>query len=185
MEIELGKSYHRIINTDGGTVVTWGGLSPNIPAAHSSGLKKSLTSNIKTFDMSVLSWTSVATTGEPPAAVRGYSSCSLGNKIYYFGGNCIPNDCYHNDLFTLDTLSKDWRQVDYISSPTSSPMKKNGHEMASFTVGSEDYLFVFGGYGPTPTPTPSHGQYVLYTTRPNRSYTNEVHMLCVSPTTGQ
>ena len=115
-----------------------------MPEVHSSELKKSLTSNIDMFDMSALSWTSVATTGEPPAAVMDYSSCSLGNKIYYFGGSCMPDDCYHNDLFTLDTLSKDWRQVDYISSPTSSPMKKYGHEMASFTVDSEDYLFVFG-----------------------------------------
>ena len=184
MEIELGISHHRIISTDG-TVVTWHGTSPNMPKVHSSALKKSLTSNIQTFDMSALSWTSVATTGEPPAAVMDYSSCSLGNKMYYFGGNCIPDGCFHNDLFTLDTLSKDWRQVDYIGSPTSSPMKKIGHEMASFTIDSNDYLFVFGGVGPTPTPTPSHGQYVLYTTRPNRSYTNEVHMLCVSPTTGQ
>ena len=102
----------------------------------------------------------MATTGEPPAAVMGYSSYSLGNKIYYFGGTCMPGDCYHNDLFTLDTLSKDWRQVDYISLPTSSPMKKYGHVMASFTIDSEDYLFVFGGFGTTPTPTPSHGQYV-------------------------
>ena len=177
-------AYHRIINTDG-TVVTWGGESPIMPEVHSSELKKSLTSNIKTFDMSALSWTSVATTGGPPAAVMGYSSCSLGNKIYYFGGKCMDDECYHNDLFTLDTLSKDWRQVDYISSPTSNPMKKSGHVMASFTVDSEDYLFVFGGIGPTPTSTPSHGQYVPYPTLPNRSFTNEVHMLCVSPTTGQ
>ena len=160
-----GIAFHRIINTDG-TVITWGGETGNMPLVHSSELKKSLTSNIKTFDMAALLWTSVATTGEPPAAVRSYSSCSLGNKIYYFGGNCMSDDCYHNDLFTLDTLSKDWRQVDYISSPTSSPMEKNGHVMASFTVDSEDYLFVFGGYGPIPTPTPSHGQYVPCPTLP-------------------
>ena len=179
--MEEGRAQHRIINSDG-TVVAWGGKSPNMPAV---GLKKSLLSNINMFDMSVLSWISVATSGEPPAAIKDYSSCSLGNKIYYFGGNFFPDDCYHNNLFTLDILSKDWRQVDYISSPTSSPMKKVGHEMASFTVDSRGYLFVFGGYGPTPTPAPSHGQYVPCPTRRNRSYTNEVHILCVSPTTGQ
>ena len=54
--MEEGRGDHRIINTDG-TVVTWGGKSPNMPTVHSSELKKSLTSNIDMFDLSVLSWT--------------------------------------------------------------------------------------------------------------------------------
>ena len=163
----------------------WGGMNIDVPKEHCR-VKKHLTSNIEIFDMAGLSWLSLVATGESsPAAVMGYSSCLLDDKIYFFGGSCMPTDCYHNDLFTLDTLSKDWRQIEYISSPTTCPMKKCGHEMTSFTVDNEDYLFVFGGYGPTPTSKRSYGQYVPHPTLPNRSFTNEVHMLCLSAPTGQ
>ena len=76
--------------------------------------------------------------------------------------------------------------MDYcIDSPTTSPMKKQGAGMISFTSNNEEYLFVFGGVGPTPTPIPSTGQYIPHPTIPNKSYTNEVHMLSVSSSIGQ
>ena len=175
------RANHRMITIDG-RVFNWGGERADMPMVHDISLKRNLTWKIETFDMASLSWSSIPTTGDPPAAVMFYSCCSVDCKMFLFGGNCIPNDCYHNDLFTFDTLCNEWRQVD---SSITNPMKKHGHEMTSFSINNEDYLFVFGGIGPTPTSAPSHGQYVPSTRLPNRSYTNEVHMLCVTPSTGQ
>ncbi len=146
-------------------------------------LKDSLTSTVEVFDAESLSWNSVATTGVPPAAVMQYSCCSLGSKMYTFGGSCKPSDCYHNDLFALDTLNKEWRQVDCIV--TKSPMKKQGAGMVSFTSNNDEHLFVFGGFGPNLTPIPSDGQYIRSPYYPDKSFTNEMHMLTVPSSTGQ
>ncbi len=166
-------------------VYSWGGVQNYMPMVHRSPLKDHLTSTVEVFDMESLSWNSVATIGIPPAAVMHYSCCCVGNKMYTFGGSCMPYDCYHNDLFTLDTLNKEWRQVDCIDSLATSPMKKRGAGMISFTSNNKKYLFVFGGVGPTPTPIPSNGQYIQHPTIPDKSYTNEVHMLSVSSSTSQ
>ncbi len=178
------KTFHSMA-TIANKVYNWGGFHPDMPEVHRSPLKDSLTSKVEVFDMESLLWNSVATTGVPPAAVRDYSCCSAGSKMYTFGGSCKSTDCYHNDLFALDTLNKDWRQVNCIDSPTTSPMKKQGAGMISLTKNDQDFLIVFGGVGLTPTPIPSDGQYVPHPVVPNESFTNEVHMLSVSSSTGQ
>ena len=119
----------------------------------------------------------------------GYSICPVGgsSSLYLFGGSCVPGNCYHNDLVLLDTISSEWKTVECTNSPATSPMKKNGHGMISFTSDEHDYLFVFGGVGPTPTFTPSHHgrQYVPSPVVPDGSYTNEAHILCVTPFPGE
>ena len=125
------KAQHGLATIDN-RVYNWGGnITGSIPYVHRSPL---ITSTVEVFDMeSFISWNSVATTGVPPAAVTHYSSCSVGSKMYTFGGSCMPYDCYHNDLFAFDTLNKEWRQVDCIDSPTTSPMKKRGAGMIYYS----------------------------------------------------
>ena len=170
------KTFHSMA-TINNKVYNWGGFYSDMPEVHRSPLKDSLTSKVEVFDLESLSWNSVSTTGVPPAAVMQYSCCSLGSKMYTFGGSCKPSDCYHNDLFALDTLNKEWRQVDCIDSPTTSPMKKQGAGMVSLTKNDQDFLLVFGGVGLTPTTMPSTGQYVPHPVTPKESFTNEAHML--------
>ena len=167
--------------TIGNKVYNWGGNRPNLPEVHRGNrLKDSLTSKVEVFDMESLSWNSVDTTGVPPAAMIEFACCSVGSKMYTFGGSCIPDNCYHNDLFAFDTLNKEWRQVDSYGLATKSPMKKQGSEMVSFTSNNEEFLFVFGGYGPTPTRIPSDGQFIPHPNVLNTTSTNEVHMMNVS-----
>ena len=49
----------------------------------------------------------------------------------YFGGSCKPNDCFHDDLFKLNTLTNEWREIINIS-PDHGPMRKCGCGMISF-----------------------------------------------------
>ncbi len=171
------RANHHIV-TINNTVYSWGGNCIGMPLVHDNEMKKSLISNIDIFDISTLLWSSLVTTGIPPAAVMFYSCCTIGSKIYMFGGNCMPGDCYHNDLFMMDTLNNKWSQIEYTNSP-STPMKKRGHGMMSFTNNKKECLLIIGGDGPTPT-SPSNGQYIPSPSIPNYSYTNEVHSLCLS-----
>ena len=179
------RARHSMIATDG-MIFNWGGGRLDIPLVHTSDTKRSVTSLIETFDVSSLVWTSVQTTGDPPSAVRDYSSCSVNSNIFIFGGSCLPTDCYHSDLFTLDTLSNKWSQIEYNNSPTTSPMKKRGHGMISFTSNKKDYLMIIGGFGPTPTSTThSNGECIPHPTIPDRSFTNETHLMCLSSSPSQ
>ena len=174
-----------MIATDG-KIFNWGGARPDMPLVHTSDTKRSITSLIETFDVSSLLWTSVQTTGDPPSATRHYSSCSVNSNIFIFGGSCLPDDCYHSYLFTLDTLSNKWSRIEYNNSPTTSPMKKQGHGMISFTSNKKNHLLIIGGNGPTPTSTThSYGEYIPHPTRPDRSYTNETHLMCLSSSPSQ
>ena len=88
-----------------------------------------------------------------------YSCCNIGNDVYYFGGCCkIEADCYHNNLFVLNTASYKWKEI--IAS-NDGPMKKKTCGMIPFISNGMDYLLVIGGDGPIPAITPDHSQYSL------------------------
>ena len=171
--------------TVGNRVFNWGGWRMDMPEVHYSELKKSLTSSVEVLDITSLSWSSLVTLGVPPAAIMNYSCCTIGSKVYMFGGSCKANDCYHNDLFMMDTLSNKWSQIEYSNSSSTSPMKKNGHGMMSITNNKKECMLVIGGAGPTPTSTTPNAEYIPHPTIPDLTYTNEVHMLNVSSSPSQ
>ena len=72
----------------------------------------------------------------------------------------------------------------YILTLESTPMKKTGSGMISFSSDKEDYLLTIGGFGPTPATALPHSVYTPHPTLPNRMYTNEAHVLCVSSSPG-
>ena len=111
-----------------------------------------------------------------------YSCCNIEDEIYYFGGNCKPADCFHNNLFVLNTSTNRWREV--ICSGDNRPMRKAGCGMISFSNGGEDYLLVIGGYGPLPANTLNHFQYTPFPNNPSIFRTNEVQLMCVSSSPG-
>ena len=154
-----------------------------MPFEHDSDKKRNLTSFVEIFDISSLSWSRVPTVGNPPAAMMVYSRASISDIAYYFGGFCKPADCYHNDVFAFSTTGNKWNEILYTDTEHT-PMKKEASGMISFSSDKEDYLLTIGGVGPTPATIPPHSVYIPHPTLPNRMYTNEAHVLCVSSSPG-
>ena len=184
--MQNGISDHNIFSvTD--KLYCWGGDRRDIPEVHNSEDKIRLTSEVYTENTNTLSWSTIPTYGTQPNAIRLYSCCTIDSTMYIFGGNCLLNDCFHNDLFSLDMSTKRWNEIIFDSSPSVIyPIKKHGHGMILFVDNNEEYLVVFGGYGPTPTTSTNQqqqqyrAQYILHPTLPNRVYTNEIHIVCIS-----
>ena len=151
-----------------------------MPYEHDSDKKRNLTSFVEIFDIPSLSWSRVPTVGIPSAATKDYSCASISDTVYYFGGDCKPGDCYHNNVFAFSTTRNKWNEILYTDTKNT-PMKKTGSGMISFSSDKEDYLLTIGGYGPIPASIPSHS---VYTSHPMFMYTNEANVLCVSSSPG-
>ena len=165
----------------GDNVYIWGGYRPDLLLVHDSPQKRQFTSSITVYNVLQSSLDTRQTTGTPPNGIMGYSSCCIGEDIYYFGGNCKDNDCYHNSLFVLNTKSHKWREIDC----DDGPMKKFGCGMIHFSINGEDYLLVIGGSGPVLAhDTPDQYKYIPDPNIPSLCFTNEVHIMCVSSTPG-
>ena len=154
-----------------------------MPLEHDSDKKRNLTSFVEIFDIPSLSWSRVPTVGIPPAAVMDYSCASISDTVYYFGGRCKPDDCYHNNVFAFSTTSNKWNEILYTDTKNN-PMKKAGSGMISFSSDKEDYLLTIGGLGPTPATRPPHSVYTPSPAAPNLMFTNEANVLCVSSSPG-
>ena len=94
-----------------------------------------------------------------------------------------PNDCYHNDLFELNTFTNEWREI-INSSPDNGPMRKRSCGMVSFNINQEDNLLVIGGIGPMPITTHTGSKYVRSPNILDHCYTNEIHSMCVNSSPG-
>ena len=112
-----------------------------------------------------------------------YACTHIGNTIYYFGGCCKVDDCYHNNLYELNTITNKWGEI-VNSTPDNVPMRKSSCGMISFNINGKDKLLLVGGSGPTPVTTHSHSQYVPLPNNPSCCYTNEIHLMCVSSSPG-
>ena len=161
----------------------WGGKQRDLPMTHNNDKKRQFTSSVDIFHFPRLTWEKRSTTATPPAGVINYACANIKDSILYFGGNCKPNDCFHNDLFKLDTLTNEWIEI-INSSPDNGPMRKCDCGMISFNRNGEDTLLVIGGFGPTPINTHAGSKYISSPGIPNRCYTNEIHTMCVSSSPG-
>ena len=160
----------------------WGGKQEHLPLVHYNDEKRKFTSSVDIFHLPTLKWERKSTTATPPAGVIGYACTNIRDSMLYFGGSCKPNDCFHNDLFELDTLTNVWREI--INSSDNGPMRKRDCGMISFNVNEEDNLVVIGGFGPTPIATHTGSMYIPHPTIPNRCFTNEIHTMCVNSSPG-
>ena len=161
----------------------WGGDQEDLPMIHYNDEKRKFTSSVDTFHLPTLKWERRSTTTTPPAGVMGYACSNTIDSIFHFGGSCQPNDCFHNDLFELNTLTNEWREI-INSSPDNGPMRKHGCGMISFNINGEDNLLVIGGFGPTPITTYTGSKYIPHPTIPHRCYTNEIHTMSVNSSPG-
>ena len=161
----------------------WGGSQEELPEVHDNEEKRKTTSFINLFNLPTFIWERRSTTGTPHVGVRGYACTKIDNRIFYYGGRCKPDDCYHNNLYELKSINNKWMEV-VNSTPDNVPMKKISCGMISFIINGKYNLLVFGGYGPVPATIHSHSQYIPDPNTPNRCITNETHMMCVTTSPG-
>ena len=160
-----------------------GGFQAGLPQVHDNKDKRKFTSSVDVFHLPTSKWERKSTTGTPPSGVLDYACTNIGNTIYYFGGSCEGDDCYHNDLYKLNTITNKWGEI-VNSTPDNVPMRKSHCGMISFNINGKDKLLLVGGFGPTPVTRHSHSQYIPYPNNPNRCFTNETHLMCVSSSPG-
>ena len=161
----------------------WGGDQKDLSKVHCNEKKKKITSSIDLFHLPTLKWERRSTTGTPPAGALGYACTNIGNNTFYYGGCCKIDECYHNNLYELNSINNNWREFVNIT-PDNVPMKKIYCGMISFKTNGKDNLLVLGGFGPVPVTTPSHSQYIPSPKFQNRCYTNEAHIMCVTTSPG-
>uniref|UniRef100_A0A1X7TQ56 Protein kinase domain-containing protein n=1 Tax=Amphimedon queenslandica TaxID=400682 RepID=A0A1X7TQ56_AMPQE len=125
----------------------WGGDQPGLPKVHNNDKKKSMCSVMEMCHVVSGRWEQKPTTGNPPLGVSDYAVAAIGNEIFYFGGGCGHDICYHNSLYSFNVDTFSWKEL----SPTTSrhgPRMKYLCDMIAIKVNGEDYLAVIGGVGP-------------------------------------
>ena len=103
----------------------------------------------------------------------GYAAAAIGNKIFYYGGYCSHDDCYHNSLHSFNVDTFHWEELSP-TTPHHGPMMKRYCGMIAVQLDGEDYLVIIGGEGPSSnTPTQAGAQYS--DTGYGRKSCNEIH----------
>ena len=117
------------------------------------------------------------TTGTPPLGVKSYCCAAINDQLYYFGGYCGHDDCYHNCIIQLDTVSLQWRELEPTDA-TRPVMRRGSGGMISFEHGGVLHLLMIGGAGSKPVVQLSHYKYIKLSNRDWR--TNEHSMYNLS-----
>ncbi|XP_019860155.1 PREDICTED: uncharacterized protein LOC109588425 [Amphimedon queenslandica] len=163
----------------GEVLYCWGGAWEGLVGSHDSPTKRQCTSAIDAFNLLSGVWSSQPTRGTPPLGIIGVSCTTINNNIYYFGGYCGHDSCYHNSLNCLDTLTLQWKELQ----PTSdNSVTKRGFG-GMIVMGSEpQQLLVIGGEAPISTITQYHHQfeYIKITGHVDRVRTNEQNIYNLS-----
>ena len=79
-----------------------------------------------------------------PSARLGHASCSLGGRLYVFGGRQSADmaESSLNDLYAFDAESNEWLKLDENeSNDLVRPQKRSFHSMAALN----NKLYIFGG----------------------------------------
>ena len=134
----------------------WGGNE--VPSVHNNDEKRRLTSQIAIFNITSGIWNSRPTNGDPPLGVQGYFCTSINTKLYYFGGWCRHDICYHNSLNELDVSTFTWTQLQPTDDNIRVMRRASGGVMSSEQAG-QHCILVIGGIGPQPSIQLPQAQY--------------------------
>ena len=137
----------------------WAGEQDGLSEVHDSEEKRKMTSNIQHFTPSTGQWVSRATTGTPPLGVMGYSCTAIDDQLYYFGGYCGHDDCFHNNITQLHTVSLHWRELEPTDATRPVMMRAWGG-MISFEHDGVHHLLMIGGAGSKPAVQLPHYKYI-------------------------
>ena len=171
----MERKYHSTIKV-GDYLYMWGGKQPGLPKAHNSDEKKAMSSLMEIYHLPTGRWEQKPTTGDPPLGICSYASAAIGNEIFYFGGRCNHDKCFHNSLYSFNVDTFTWRELSP-TTPHHGPMMKGYCRMVAFQLNGEDYLAVIGGSGPSSNnvPTQPNAQYDSVRTVSGLKRTNEIH----------
>ena len=183
LEYQLGWRTHHSTIVVNNILYCWGGNQKHLPKVHDNEEKRKTTYSIDLFHLPSFTWERRSTTGTPPVGVFDYACTKINNNIFYYGGNCKHNDCYHNNLYELNSLNNNWREIANCT-PDNVPMKKNDCGIISYKINGKYNLLLLGGYGPVPITIHSHSQYMPDPNYPTECYTNEMHTMCVTTSPG-
>ena len=156
----------------GNALYLWGGESDDLPDVHNSEEKKRVTSHIQVFDITTGKWNNQSTRGTPPLGVDGYLCTTVDDKIYYFGGYCGHDDCFHNSLHEFNISTLTWIQLQ----PTDdriAVMRRSSGGMISSKEAGQHCLLLIGGIGPPPFMRLPQAQYCHLLSVISRVSTNE------------
>ena len=143
----------------GDNLYLWGGgPHPDLPKVHNNDEKRRLTSQVEIFNITSGKWDSISTSGDPPLGVSGYVCTTFKDKIYYFGGWCYHDNCYHNAIFQLDTSTYTWTQLQPTNDRIAVMKRAYGGIMSTENNGRHR-LLIIGGYGPPPSTQVTQAQY--------------------------
>ena len=142
----------------GDALYLWGGDSDDLPDVHNSEEKKRVTSQVQIFDITTGKWNNQSTRGNPPLGVVGYFCTTINNKIYYFGGYCGHDFCFHNSLNELDTSTLTWTQLQPTDDNITVMKRGYGGIMSSEQAGHH-CLLIIGGHGSPPSIQLPQAQY--------------------------
>ena len=157
----------------------WGGRQDGAPRDHDSANKIAHLSHVDAFHLQTGSWQLKPTSGTPPLGAEDYACAVLGDDIYYFGGYCGHDSCYHNSVHKLSTSSLQWRMLAPTTTENSAPMKKRDCGMVGFNIEEEDLLLVVGGASRT-TPSSRQPGAEYEKSSDGTTYTNEQHLFSLS-----
>ena len=147
----------------GDKLYLWGGgPRPDLPKVHNNDEKRRLTSQVEVFNITSGKWDSKPTSGDPPLGIAGYVCTTFKEKIYYFGGWCYHDDCFHKAIFQLDTSTYTWTQLQ----PTNdriAVMKRGYGGIMSTEYEGQHRLLIIGGIGPSPSIQVPQAQYYQLT----------------------
>ena len=169
------RSNHSTVRV-GDNLYMWGGFQTDFPEVHNSHEKKLKSSVVEVYHLPTGRWEQKPTTGNPPLGIHGYASAAIGNEIFYFGGDCNHQGCYHNSLHSFNVKTLRWKEL----SPTTShhgPMMKRDAGMVAMRIDGEDYLVVIGGWGLSYNNTPAQpeAEYRGLDQVPDLQHCNEIH----------
>ena len=157
----------------GDSLYLWGGDSDDLPDIHNSEEKMRVTSHVQVFDITTGKWNNRSTRGSPPLGVVGHFCTTVEDNIYYFGGYCGHDDCFHNSLHELNISTLTWTQLQ-ATTDSITVMKRSFGGMMSSELGGlagRYCLLIIGGYGVTTSTFLPQAQY--YQLPSGRVRTNE------------
>ena len=170
------RSFHATVPV-GDSLYVWGGFQDELPEVHDSEEKRRITSNIQHFTPSTGQWITRGTTGTPPLGVRACSCTAINDQLYFFGGTCGHDNCCHNSITQLDTVSLQWRELEPTDA-TRPVMRRGFYGMISFEHDGVHHLLMIGGMGSKPAVQLPHYKYI--DGRNGRWATNEHSMYNLS-----
>ena len=168
------RSDHSTVKV-GDYLYMWGGRQPGLPEVHDSEEKRAMCSVMEVCHLASGRWEQKPTTGTPPLGVIGYAAAAIGNKIFYYGGYCNHDDCYHNSLHSFNVDTFHWEELSP-TTPHHGPMMKRSCGMIAVQLDGQDYLVIIGGRRTSPnytTSTQAGAQYSDTTYGTKRC--NEIH----------